>query len=432
MPVSPDHAESAASPDAPASGSAPTVSAPASPVLARPRPTPRPRIELCPYCGRESINTTRCSTCGGLFDALSKQATQNAMGPWWLREGERPLRPGCSYDTIRSMVTRGTITLDTVLRGPTSRQFWTRARRVPGVAHLLGLCHSCQREVSPEAFMCQACGASFNTETDRQHLGLSPIALLPGQAAADRIAAVSAASVPVPRPAGPLPTVAALALGPSAVSTFQPTLANLAAMPDGSSVLQLERWDAPRSRRSRPLRVFAFIIIGALLASGGIFAALVAAQGSVSQSLVVLGIRQPVGGSTNLARGGPAATPRSPTSVPPASSEPTVPGVHPPDPAASDPASNLQTPDGDILDPSQATAIPPPVAPPTLTPAARLAALHEQLRQSLESSDPARFALALSTIEQADRDHTLTADEASAWRVALQSRLDRASLGNLP
>ena len=51
-----------------------------SPVLARERPTPRPRIELCPYCGRESVNTTRCAHCGGRFDALSRQATQNAMG----------------------------------------------------------------------------------------------------------------------------------------------------------------------------------------------------------------------------------------------------------------------------------------------------------------------------------------------------------------
>ncbi|MCA9288858.1 MAG: hypothetical protein KDA05_09760, partial [Phycisphaerales bacterium] len=53
-----------------------------SAVGARPRPKPQPRVELCPYCGAESINTTRCDRCAGKFDALSKQATQNAMGPW--------------------------------------------------------------------------------------------------------------------------------------------------------------------------------------------------------------------------------------------------------------------------------------------------------------------------------------------------------------
>lgn len=113
------------------------------------------------------------------------------MGPWWVRDENNPFGPGCSYETIRELVTRGTIGLDTILRGPTTNQFWTLAKRAPGVAHLLGVCHLCQRSARSDEFLCSACGAGFSCESDRQHMGLGSVQMLPGQAPAAIIAAAS-------------------------------------------------------------------------------------------------------------------------------------------------------------------------------------------------------------------------------------------------
>lgn len=162
----------------------------------RPDLPPHPKAArpvLCPYCGEISADVNRCHACGGFFDPLSRQASQNAMGGWYIRDAARPFRPGCSYETLKDLVRRGKITPDTVIRGPTTRQFWTFAGRAPSVANLLGRCHNCHAEVRPDDYMCAACGAAFTPEHDRQHLGLGPVHLLPNQAPPEVIAAVSAA-----------------------------------------------------------------------------------------------------------------------------------------------------------------------------------------------------------------------------------------------
>jgi hypothetical protein len=113
------------------------------------------------------------------------------MGPWCLRDVSSPFRPGCSFDTLRDLIKRGKITRDTILRGPSTRQYWNFASRTPGVANLLGVCHNCHVTVRSDDFSCAACGAVFSPETDRQHMGLAPVHLLPGQAAPEIIAAAS-------------------------------------------------------------------------------------------------------------------------------------------------------------------------------------------------------------------------------------------------
>lgn len=144
-------------------------------------PTPQLRSLVCPYCGAVTPDSGRCSGCAARFDALSRQATQNQMGPWSIRDDRQPHRPGCTFDTVARLIQQDSIGLNTVLRGPTTRQFWTLARHTPGVAHLLGICHSCQTPVKPDAFSCPSCHASFIVERDRQHLGLGPARPLPGQ-----------------------------------------------------------------------------------------------------------------------------------------------------------------------------------------------------------------------------------------------------------
>jgi hypothetical protein len=156
---------------------------------------------LCTYCGSLSTSTAKCTNCGGHFDLLSRQRTQNGMGPWYIRDQANPFHPGCSYETLRRLIERGRVRPDTVVRGPTTRQFWSFARNTPGVAHLLGSCHACHAEVSPGAASCPSCNASFIIASDRQHLGLAPPQLLPGDA--DPAAVADAAFGPATPPPPP-------------------------------------------------------------------------------------------------------------------------------------------------------------------------------------------------------------------------------------
>ena len=131
------------------------------------------KVLLCPYCGQpQRGDVERCRSCGGLFEPLSQIATQIAMGPWYIRDKQQPFRPGCSYEVLMKMVEAGRIRPTSVMRGPTTRQFWQVARNVPGVAHFLGYCHNCNYHVKPTEPQCPSCGAAFKEPTDRDRLGL--------------------------------------------------------------------------------------------------------------------------------------------------------------------------------------------------------------------------------------------------------------------
>ncbi|MHC5022835.1 MAG: serine/threonine-protein kinase [Planctomycetota bacterium] len=146
---------------------------------------PNSKMVICPYCGETQPAEERCRACAGLFEPLSRQATHNAMGPWFVRTPERPFQPGCSYETIVRLIEREQITKYSIIRGPTTKQFWTVARRVAGIAHLLGYCHHCDAAVDSEDHGCHACGVSFGAFLDRNFLGLPEVRPLPWEAPVD-------------------------------------------------------------------------------------------------------------------------------------------------------------------------------------------------------------------------------------------------------
>lgn len=136
-------------------------------------PASTEKLILCPYCGHAQYGGERCQACSGLFEPLSRRATQLAMGPWQIRDKNRPFRPGCCYDVLKNMAKAGKIKSTTVMRGPTTRQFWSVARNVPGVAHLVGYCHACGNHVSPSDAKCGDCHAIFKEPRDRDAMGLT-------------------------------------------------------------------------------------------------------------------------------------------------------------------------------------------------------------------------------------------------------------------
>jgi hypothetical protein len=118
------------------------------------------------------------------------------MGPWFIRDEASPFRPGCSYETLCRLIRRGKVGRASIIRGPTTMQFWVVATKAPGVAHLLGECHSCHSRVAADERTCQECGAGFVVESDRQYLGLASVHLLPGQASPEQIADQSGPRAP--------------------------------------------------------------------------------------------------------------------------------------------------------------------------------------------------------------------------------------------
>ncbi len=130
---------------------------------------------ICPYCGQEQPAGPQCRVCGGLQEALSLQASQNEMGPWFIRDPRRPFRPGCSLATLRRLIHKGTVTHETILRGPTTQQFWKRACETPGIAQLLGVCHVCSAAVDVAAVECESCRAPLGVVDERDRLGLAPL-----------------------------------------------------------------------------------------------------------------------------------------------------------------------------------------------------------------------------------------------------------------
>lgn len=143
------------------------------------------KLIICPYCGATQPVGDQCRECSGRFDGLSRRASHNEMGPWAIRNPDKPFSPGCSYETVVRLIEAGRIDGRTIVRGPTTRQFWTIVQRVPGLAHLVGRCHACGADVDPVAHDCPECDEPFGAYLDRNYLGLPEVEPLPGEAPSD-------------------------------------------------------------------------------------------------------------------------------------------------------------------------------------------------------------------------------------------------------
>jgi hypothetical protein len=240
------------------------------------------RAILCPYCGDRQVPAHQCRSCGGRFDVWSLQATQNEMGAWYVRDPRRPHFVGFGYEALCASIRSGEIGRDAIVRGPSTRQLWTIARRAPGLAHLFGRCYACQSPLGADDAACQACGAETAIDGDRNFFGLpahEPIAP-PANARPDHSAFVVDSgllvvrAVPVRSPARTVVRVAAPVAG------TEPASADLA-MPDAPRPVA-----APAPDPAAPVASAAALAAASVASAAALAAAPVASAAALAAAAV--------------------------------------------------------------------------------------------------------------------------------------------------
>ncbi|MBX3375616.1 MAG: hypothetical protein KF678_01270 [Phycisphaeraceae bacterium] len=347
---------------------------------------------LCPYCGEVSADPRRCDVCRGHFDPLSRQASQNAMGPWFIRDDSNPWRPGCSIETLRELIRRGKVTRDTVIRGPGTKQFWNFAGRTPSVANLLGLCHNCRAAVKPDDYSCKACGAHFSPDPDRQHLGLAPVHLLPGDASPEIVAA---ASLETP---GPAPVPVALTTGAKAEVMVPAAAATLPAATTSRTPSAAAPPPEASEQAGRSLAPWLIGVTVAVLIGMGVVIALV-----LTDRLSIPWLQDQ-----------PAAT----------GSESSVPAPH-----ADSPAQQPGEPTPN--EPPHAPAAGEPGPTSEVTPSVNRPDF-ELILQPLLDADPFSEQTILDKIEELRRAHPERKGELDAWTEAAKTKAQRLRLRGIP
>ena len=126
---------------------------------------------MCPVCGYDKATGEECPECESIFSPAD-EATPVSLGPWFVHGKARAFKPGIGIDQLKKEIALGGVTGRTVLRGPTTSQFWVEAKSAPGIANLLGVCHACSAKVEPGAASCSACGVAFPSPGDDNTLGL--------------------------------------------------------------------------------------------------------------------------------------------------------------------------------------------------------------------------------------------------------------------
>ena len=132
-------------------------------------------VHVCPFCGAKRADPAdACPKCTMRDTPATRAATAERLGPWFVLQSRSPSAPGMRLDTLRLLAKKGHVSRRSVLRGPTTGQFWTFAERARGVAREFGVCHSCGADVKPTADRCPRCAADQRPPADPDLLLVGP------------------------------------------------------------------------------------------------------------------------------------------------------------------------------------------------------------------------------------------------------------------
>jgi hypothetical protein len=113
---------------------------------------------VCPFCGTQrETDVGACLHCSLEDTPTTRTATRSKLGPWYVLQSRNPSAPGMNFATLMVLVQKGRVTARSVLRGPTTGQFWRHAAKVKGVSREFGLCWNCGGDVAKNARACASC-----------------------------------------------------------------------------------------------------------------------------------------------------------------------------------------------------------------------------------------------------------------------------------
>jgi hypothetical protein len=132
---------------------------------ARSEPSPAQQIRralrgkhVCPFCGTQrETDLGPCMHCSLEDTPTTRSATRAKLGPWYVLQSRNPSAPGMNFATLMTLVQKGRVTARSVVRGPTTGQFWRHAAKIKGVSREFGLCWNCGGDVSRTARACAGC-----------------------------------------------------------------------------------------------------------------------------------------------------------------------------------------------------------------------------------------------------------------------------------
>jgi len=113
---------------------------------------------VCPFCGTQrETDVGACMQCSLEDTPTTRSATRSKLGPWYVLQSRNPSAPGMNFATLMVLVQKGRVSARSVLRGPTTGQFWRHAAKVKGISREFMLCWNCGGDVAKNARACANC-----------------------------------------------------------------------------------------------------------------------------------------------------------------------------------------------------------------------------------------------------------------------------------
>ncbi len=113
---------------------------------------------VCPFCAHIRTDAGgSCPKCTMEDTASTRRSTGERIGPWFVLQRKNPTAPGLRLSVLLTLARRGHVTPKSIVRGPTTGQFWRYAAQVKGLSRVFGLCWHCGSGVSPDASTCPKC-----------------------------------------------------------------------------------------------------------------------------------------------------------------------------------------------------------------------------------------------------------------------------------
>jgi hypothetical protein len=122
---------------------------------------------VCPFCAHVRADSVgSCPRCTMEDTPSTRRSTGERIGPWFVLQRKNPTAPGLRLSVLLTLARRGHVTAKSIVRGPTTGQFWRYASQVKGLSRVFGLCWHCGASVSPDATTCPKCRSAQEIPDD--------------------------------------------------------------------------------------------------------------------------------------------------------------------------------------------------------------------------------------------------------------------------